>query len=58
MSLSVKAGAMLLLPTFLGWVHFFYGTKKLAICFGLIVVFQVALMCPICFDPIAKMVGF
>jgi hypothetical protein len=58
MSLSVKAGAMLLIPSFLGWIHYFYGTLKLALCLIVIIGFQAILMGPICFDPIAKAFGF
>lgn len=32
MSCSIKAGAMLLLPCFLGWIQYIYGTKRLVIC--------------------------
>lgn len=58
LSLSVKAGAMLLVPSFFGWVHYFYGTKTLLLCIFVTVLFQFVLMAPICFDPIAKLVGF
>ena len=58
LSLSVKAGAMLLVPSFMGWIHFHYGTFKLIYALALIVTFQVIIMLPICFDPFAKLVGF
>ena len=36
---SIKAGVMLLLPSFLGWLQYMYGTRKLIACFALIVIF-------------------
>ena len=29
LAVSIKAGALLLLPSILGWTHYFYGTKRL-----------------------------
>ena len=58
LGLSIKAGAMLLLPSFLGWIQYQYGTKTLFLNFFIIVGFQVIIMLPLSFDEIAKAVGF
>jgi len=55
---SIKAGVMLLLPSFLGWLQYIYGTRKLLACFALIVGFQVIIMMPLSFDPVAHLFGF
>jgi len=39
LGLSIKAGVMLLLPSFLGWMQYQYGTKKLLTSIMLIIVF-------------------
>ena len=39
MSCSIKAGAMLMLPSFLGWVQFHYGAQRLIICIVIIIGF-------------------
>ena len=39
LSLSVKAGAMLLVPSFMGWIHAHYGTKNLLMSFFVIAAF-------------------
>jgi len=39
MSCSIKAGAMLMLPCFLGWVYYLYGTKRLIISIVVIIGF-------------------
>lgn len=39
LSLSVKAGAMLMVPSFFAWVHYFYGTKTLVMCLFVTVMF-------------------
>ena len=58
MALSVKAGAMLLVPAFLGWIQYQHGLRNLLACIFVIVGFQILLASPLCFDPIAKMFGF
>lgn len=58
LSLSVKAGAMLLVPSFMGWIQYQYGTKKLITAILLIVVPQIIIMLPISFDPFAQLLGF
>lgn len=58
LSLSVKAGAVLLVPSFFGWIHYHYGTQNLAAALLVVVLFQAALMLPLCFDPFARMIGF
>jgi len=58
LSLSVKAGAMLLVPSFMGWIHYQYGTFKLICAIALIISFQVLIMLPVSFDPFAQLVGF
>jgi uncharacterized membrane protein len=39
MSCSIKAGAMLMLPSFLGWCHYHYGALRLAVCIVIIIGF-------------------
>lgn len=58
MALSVKAGALLLVPSMMGWVHFFYGTKKLIQSLGVYLGLQLLLAAPFCWDPCAQLVGF
>ena len=36
MSCSIKAGAMLMLPSFLGWVQYQYGVQRLIVCIAII----------------------
>jgi len=57
-SLSIKAGAMLLVPSFLGWIQYQYGVWKLIVCVLIIVGFQVAIMAPLSFDSVAQLFGF
>ena len=58
MSCSIKAGAMLMLPSFLGWVQFHYGAQRLIICIVIIIGFQFILLAPISFDPVGLALGF
>jgi hypothetical protein len=53
LGLSIKAGVMLLVPSFLGWIQYQYGTKTLLVATALIVSFQIVIMTPFSFDPIA-----
>ena len=58
LSMSIKAGAILMIPTFLGWIMYLHGTIVLIKSLLLIVMFQLLIMAPMCFDPIAKIFGF
>lgn len=58
LSLSIKAGSMLLLPTFMGWLQYQYGSVTLIISLLIIVLFQFVIMTPLSFDPISNMFGF
>lgn len=57
-AISVKAGGVLLLPSFLGWVQYQHGTLKLLTCISIIVGFQVLVAAPFIFDSAAYMMGF
>jgi hypothetical protein len=46
LGLSVKAGAILLLPAFLGAVQYSFGTKKLVLALAIVVAIQVAVAVP------------
>ena len=58
MALSVKAGAVLLVPAFLGWIQYQHGLRNLLACIFVIVSFQILIASPFCFDPVAKLLGF
>ena len=53
LGLSIKAGALLLLPSLLGWIQYQHGTKNLLASTMLIIGFQVAIVAPICHTPTA-----
>lgn len=58
LALSIKAGAMLLVPSFLGWIQYQHGTFTLLKSILLIVIFQVIIMAPLSFDFVSRAVGF
>lgn len=58
LSISIKAGAVLMIPTFLGWIMYLHGFALLLKCLTIILAFQFMVMAPLCFDPFAKFFGF
>lgn len=58
MALSVKAGAMLLVPAFLGWIQYQHGLRNLLACIFVIVSFQLLIASPFTVDPVAQLLGF
>ena len=58
LALSIKAGAILLLPGLLGWTHYMYGTKKLIMSIFIIVFLQLLMVAPFIFNPVAWLLGF
>lgn len=57
-ALGMKAGAVLVLPGLLGFLHYQHGTLTLLSAVFIIVGFQVAIASPFCFDPVAQTLGF
>lgn len=58
LAMSIKAGALLLLPSVFGWIHYFYGTFMLLESVALFVFTQVLLASPFCDDSAARLMGF
>lgn len=58
LSLSIKAGALLLVPTMFGWIHYFYGTFKLIQGVVVTVVIQMFIAAPFISETAAKLMGF
>jgi Gpi18-like mannosyltransferase len=58
LSISIKAGAILMIPTFMGWIMYLHGLVVLVKCFTVVLTVQFLLMAPLCFDPFAKLFGF
>lgn len=54
LGLSIKAGAILLVPSFFGWVQYQHGTKTLILAIFVFVSFQLIIAAPIYLDPVAK----
>jgi len=53
LSISIKAGAVLMVPTFLGWIMYLHGFVTLVKCLTVLLTVQFLIMAPLCFDPIA-----
>jgi Gpi18-like mannosyltransferase len=58
LGLSVKAGALLYVPAFLGWIQYKYGLIKLGMVATIIAVIQVSVALPFVWDPAAYALGF
>lgn len=54
LALSIKAGAMLLVPGFFGWIQYQHGTIKLFLTLFIFISFQLLISAPIYVDAIAK----
>lgn len=55
---SIKGGALVLLPILAGWCHYHYGTLKLLFCICLVVLIQITLVSPFCYNPVKELLGW
>tara|TARA_B110000285_G_C15125383_1_gene619855 strand:- start:692 stop:1102 length:411 start_codon:yes stop_codon:yes gene_type:complete len=58
MGLGIKAGVLLTLPGFFGWVQYQHGTIKLALTVLIFLGVQFLLAAPFTCDPISRLLGF
>lgn len=58
LSLSIKTGAILMIPSFLGTLHLQKGTLNLIISVFVLIFVQLVLASPFLFDPVAKAFGW
>mmetsp|Transcript_1105 Transcript_1105/g.2033 ORF Transcript_1105/g.2033 Transcript_1105/m.2033 type:complete len:118 (+) Transcript_1105:1694-2047(+) len=58
LSLSIKAGALLLIPAVLGWTQYHLGTKSTILAITIIFAVQLLLLSPFICEPIAIGLGF
>ena len=57
LAVSIKVGALLLVPSFLGWIQYMYGPNYLLTAIGIILGFQIGIAMPFCNDSVAYMLG-
>ena len=50
LSVSIKAGALLLLPSFLGWIQYQHGVYNLLLAIIIVVGFQILIASPVIYD--------
>lgn len=58
LALSIKAGAILMLPSILGWIQYFYGTIYLLASVAWFVFIQYILAAPFCSPTVSSLMGF
>ena len=58
LALSIKTGAIVLVPGLLCWTYWLHGIKKFGFVVFIIVVVEMVVAAPFVFEPGARMLGF